>query len=708
MYKHKINVPKGIRFLSDWKEFRLFGFPYIINKQLTGCGFTQWCLTEEENIILCSPRRILLENKYDAYLESFTESLPYRMYYAKNDYEKLVNVEKDLTAIGKPLPPSIIRARLRKEDEEEKKRQEGAKLHALEFKEGVKDFYNTCCNTTASYRACKILVTYDSFRKVKEALLELGVYQSFHVVIDEFQSIFTDSRFKSSTEIGFMTDLGDTKKCCFVSATPMIDKYLNELDEFRNLPYLDLDWGTSDPGRIVKPRIIASPQTRVITKVKEIVEKYRGQRPWMNYDNQVVTVKDPTTGEIKSVESKEAIFYINSVKNICDIIRICELKQEECNVLCANTSDNAERVRKAFKVKPSLFEGIGRVPKKSEMGSNKMFTFCTRTVYLGADFWSTNARSYVFSDANINCLSVDITLDLPQILGRQRNDDNPWKNELNVYYKTILDPLKISAVDFEEYVNVKRQETMALLRAFGYADKAQDSEATMALSKQYETTAKDRNYRDNYVAVNPHVGKQPEPVLNNLVMLSEIRAFEIQQCDFADRCTVRNTISHVFSITEDKALAEFLGDYFKESQFPGKIKAACEFTDRPDITDDLKDEMLRRIDPHVSNYIRVLGTGRIKANSYSSGKLSKELSKVINNQGIDVSREVLEAFRCGERYDNKYIKERLSQIYKDKGMKKLPKATDLEKYLETRQTTFLRDGIRLNGRLIVSQRSQGK
>lgn len=64
-----------------------------------------------------------------------------------------------------------------------------------------------------------------------------------------------------------------------------------------------------------------------------------------------------------------------------------------------------------------------------------MFTLCTRTVYLGADFYSTCARSFIFSDANIDCLSVDISLDLPQILGRQRLDCNPWKNCAELYYK---------------------------------------------------------------------------------------------------------------------------------------------------------------------------------------------------------------------------------------------------------------------------------
>ena len=107
------------------------------------------------------------------------------------------------------------------------------------------------------------------------------------------------------------------------------------------------------------------------------------------------------------IESKEAVIYVNSVNNILSIVGKAELRPEECNILCANTTDNQN------KIKTKLGKGfsIGKVPLKGE--KHKMFTFCTRTVYLGADFYSTNARTFIISDANISTLAVDISLDLP-------------------------------------------------------------------------------------------------------------------------------------------------------------------------------------------------------------------------------------------------------------------------------------------------------
>ena len=71
MIKEKIIVPAGVRYISDWEKldggYKLinYQYPHIINKQITGCGYTEYCLTNDLNIVLCSPRKLLLENKED-------------------------------------------------------------------------------------------------------------------------------------------------------------------------------------------------------------------------------------------------------------------------------------------------------------------------------------------------------------------------------------------------------------------------------------------------------------------------------------------------------------------------------------------------------------------------------------------------------------------------------------------------------------------
>lgn len=97
-----------------------------------------------------------------------------------------------------------------------------------------------------------------------------------------------------------------------------------------------------------------------------------------------------------------------------------------------------------------------------------MFTFCTRTTYLGADFYSDNARSVILSDANVDCLAVDISLDLPQILGRQRLTENPWKNSAEFYYKSLTDKNKNKMTEekFNAVIAEKKRMTESLLQTW--------------------------------------------------------------------------------------------------------------------------------------------------------------------------------------------------------------------------------------------------
>lgn len=88
----KLEVPAGCRYISEIDEFKIFDFPHILNKQIPGCGFTEYCidpLKNSENVILCSPRKILLQNKYDQHKED--------VYLVVNNYESDPKTDKDLT-----------------------------------------------------------------------------------------------------------------------------------------------------------------------------------------------------------------------------------------------------------------------------------------------------------------------------------------------------------------------------------------------------------------------------------------------------------------------------------------------------------------------------------------------------------------------------------------------------------------------------------
>lgn len=650
MNKTILNVPRGIRFLSDWDGFALPENPSIINKQITGCGFTEWCIKSNINLVLCSPRIILLENK--------EEQHPDEVYYARNELDAELDVGKDLSTDKPKLPKE---GKILKQQELDQ-----VKESVQKFRDNIYiNYFN--CNQLG--KPCKILVTYDSFKHVKEALGDR--IKDFYIVVDEFQSIFTDSKFKSSTELEFLNHLQGLDKVSFVSATPMIDEYLEILPEFKDLPYYELDWGVEDPGRIIKPQLSIKPSNRILEEASRIIKTYQEG----NFQKYTYT---DDFGNFQEIESRELVIYVNSVKNICDIIRKNNLVLDNTNVLCAKTPENNRKLKAAFGIKCKGVSCIGKVPKRGEQ--HKMFTLCTRTVYLGADFYSTCARSVVLSDANIDCLSVDITLDLPQILGRQRLKENPWKNRAELYFKPLSESKVMGGNDFKTYINNKRTKTEDLLSVYM---KSTDREKH-TLAETYQKLVKTFNYRDNYIAVNTHAGKDLLPVLNNLVMISEIRAFQIQQIDYKDRFTVFRTIDQ--AICNDEEVTKFLKKFDNLVYFTDKMKLLC----KCELDQIQIENILEQIPINFKNYYSTVGPERIRNLQYKNSMIQEEYERLKNNQevGCNLDEVIYEAFLVGNRYLKTEIKLKLKEIYSELNILGNPKASDLEKYFELKEVNI--------------------
>ena len=641
-------VPRGIRFISELgTDFRFYKFPVkcIINKQLPGCGFTEYCLRGPENVILCSPRKMLLKNKKDQHGRE--------VYLVVNELEKEVAVDKDLSKVDKSQ----------------------AFIDTLkEMVHGKDTVYNRLMNEIKDYlgerrylgKPAKILVTYDSYRIVKDILTSLGVFEGFYTVIDEFQTILHDSKFKSSTELDFLYHLQQSHSALFVSATPMLEEYLNMLDEFDGLPYINMDWGKEDSTRILKPALKVLSMMSVGTKLPEIIQSYKEG----NFERAIRMVN----GYPREIISDEAVFYVNSVNHITSIIKKCELKPEEVNILCSDTPDNLKKIQRKLGKK---FK-IGEVPLEGE--KPKMFTFCTRTVYLGADFYSLCARSFIFSDSNIDSLAVDISEDLPQILGRQRLFENPWKNEAIFYYRSTCDYRKISQEEFNKEVEKKKKATSDLLRSFESAP----NDAKLTLAEAYQTLAITQNYKNNYVAVNEHQGGTLIPALNNLVLVNEIRAFRIQQIDYKDRFTVFSTIHNSLSSDDivNQKVSEFLEQYQKLGTFKAKLRYLCEFG----FNDEVVSIVLDQIGEHdnIKSYYISLGPRKLKACGYNRYDIEKELGVVTFSYEL-LESNIYSEFKVGDKLTLSSIKDRLGYLYSSINYDATPKAKDLENYFEVKE-----------------------
>ena len=663
----KLVVPREVRFLSGWEDFRLSNFPNkcIINKQIPGCGFTEYCINGPENVILCSPRKLLLFNKWDQHQGE--------VYLVVNEMDKDPDVDKDIDRIRKVSSTSSIpqKQQILQSNLEQKR----AEIYQRLYSE-IEQYRNKRIITG---RSMKILVTYDSYHIVVDILNRLSCYNQFYTVIDEFQSILHDARFKSDTEMSFMECLKQSPTAYFVSATPMLDEYLGMLSEFKDLPYYELDWGTEDSLRVVKPNLEVKLMTSIGSKAEEIIKSYLEG----NF-KEVVVMRD---GAPVKIVSREAVIYVNSVNHIISIIKRTGLQPEQINVLCSDTDDNRNKIKKRLGKK--YF--IGSVPKRGEQ--HKMFTLCTRTVYLGADFYSDNARSFILSDSNSDCLAVDISEDLPQILGRQRLEENPWSNSAEFYYRSTADYRRMNWEDFESIVDKKKKKTEDLLRAF----ESIPLDTKESLAESYQDLAKLKNYRDNYVAVNKMKDEFGNivltPTTNELVLVNELRAFKIQQIDYKDRFTVFTTIHNTLTPDDiiNQEVSRFMGVYDSYKTRYEKLKYLCE----SGLSKDAINIILSQIadSDEIKSYYLALGPQRLKNLGYDSNRIKRELGIITFSPEL-LREEIYSNFHEGEKYALSSLKSKLFSIYSSINYKSTPKANDIRNWFDVRGiVVYERDSI---------------
>ena len=620
MKKIKQVVPSGrdIKYISEWSEYVLPKGHCIVDKGVTGCGYTEYTLTNNLPTVLCSPRKLLLENKSEQHQGDIN------ILYLKNEITDINDINK--------------------------------------LKNKIRNHIFLCDEENLPI---KFLVTYDSSHYIIDILKELNLLQEFYFIIDEFQSIFLDSFFKSEIEFDFVEYLQDCPNVLYLSATPMLDKYLEKVDEFKDLPFYQIDW--SKTGVVENIIIQRKFSTALTTDCIKIVNQYlEGKFP------------STFTSENKIVFSKEAVFYFNSISDIIRVINKTGLTGDQVNIICANDKENQDKLRK-------IGHSIGKIPLKSE--TNKMFTFCTKTAYIGSDFYSDCASSYVFADPNIKSLALDISLDLPQIVGRQRNRENPFKNNIVIFYRTIRKTEMESYDLFLEKQNQRKESTKKLLDIYDKVTPGEQKEYIQKLKADIKVS----KYENDFISISK---KTNQPVYNSFIEIAQERGWEVSQKDYQDKISVTKSLENLTSnISEyqsdlEKEVQDFLDNkFYKTGIFREKMKMYCEFMDKYNGNKEVSDIIYFKIkDPKYRKYYNFYGTSGCKAVSYEEKKLKTGMIDISKND--ELSSVVHKKFQVGSRYTLKEIKLVLQDIYIDLGITSKPKATDLDKYFSLTRTKF--------------------
>lgn len=481
----------------------------------------------------------------------------------------------------------------------------------------------------------KFLVTYDSLKYIIEVLNQRQELGNYDILVDEFHCLYTDSSFKADVEIAFI-ELVKTldNRIIFLSATPYIEKYLGFDPYFSNLDYFELEWNKSSFRKVnmIKRKMKSVPAT-----ARQIISDYRQNGC---FEKKIVGGK--------LIESKEAVIYLNNVKQICEIIKKNRLKKSEYYVIASESSD---KVLKANRIERS------HIPADST--KNRPFTFVTKCSFEGADFYSNQAITVIFADPRIECLSLDISLDISQILGRQRWETNPFRNDCYLYYKTIPGFTSADETEFNLKISRKERKTEEILRDLNTATAALD-----LIAKGQQKSG----FKEDYVSV-IDTPKGKKAVKNDLVMLSEKRAWEIQSTQYQ---TVPDIFAEISGYKPlDSKVENFLEEFEKDSDSKNRLQKYCDFCDKnPSQKDEL--ESLPQIDYWMKEAYNQYGSQQLSQWAYRRDRFPQPPS--------DDLRKEIEAAFVDKEYTGMQVRSILASIYKRLGVPKKAKATDLKDY----------------------------
>lgn len=602
-----VEVP-NVQYLSDWTDLdnKLPQGKIIVNKIICGCGMTDYYLTNDMPVILASPRRELILSK--------TKDPRTRHAYYFDRSDNKVDVEESKYRLSKYL--------------------------------------DQCVSS-----APKIMCTYKSLYHVIDVLFHRNCLDIFTIIGDEMTCIFTDAKMNGPENMELVNLISTLpNRCIFITATPLKEPYLDAVPVFKDMTYVTLKWPKEKYNKVLlRKQKMETTQSAICG----IIESFRTKKC---FDQKFV--------DGKQYNSTEAVFFINSVKDIISVVKKAGLTSADTRVICADDPKNRADLKKVG-LEIGHFPGI---LEYKDQKNKRTFTFATKCSFEGADLHSDCAKIYVFADSNRENLSLDISIDLPQIIGRCRTKGNPFRHDIELYYKTT------NAVGFEleeakQEIQAKIDRTHDLINKMsGFTD--------LDILEKFKAAQAKQQYSKDYVDVVGDGNGKYILAENALVILADLRAMEIAYEQYKSNYSVFCYLKdngydavdyHALSNTK---FGRFLQAFDSASSFEEKMKIyinGCSDSEVEKVASSSLD-----IPEKFQRYYSRLGKERIKALAYKEINLYRELAfmdlKPIIRQNLE------KRYPLGNIVSLTDLKLAIQGVYDYLKLKKKAKATDILEY----------------------------
>lgn len=598
---------------------------FILNKTVTGCGGTSLFLNSSIDVVIISPRLQALKDKHEQHPDTFLFHSPYT-----NNGKRADDIKRLMSELNN---------------------------------------YISFCGSTpfTNKKYAKVLVTLDSCDKVIDVLKKNAAINKFLFVVDEFQCLMGDATFKGTTDMNFLIRIdNEAKNICYLSATPIQDMFLDFVPQFKGLPYIKLEWDKS---------VLEEPNVREIQMKKDESAEKICSNIIRDFRANGYFARKVVDGQV--VYSTEACIFLNEVRSIINIIVKNNLKPDEVTILCSD--GKVSGLPKGFKA--------GGLCTDKYNPLNKTFTFCTKASFEGVDFYSTNAMTYVFINAGKEWQTLDIMLDIPQILGRQRLDINPFRHDAVIYYK--IKPDCLSENEFRMQQQMMEQESKKFIDDFNNASPAMKER----LIKLVRDKAADKKFTEDYVDVF-QVNGQATLGINHLVQVAKWNQWHQRSHYYTNSCQLTASIrSAVKMNVKPQAVKDFEAWYYSAPE-KDRLKGYSDFRNANPQFDGL---LLQNpfIDQRYHEWYGALGYQQLANLNFDITNIEAAYNNICNQAPI--MQECQREFAVSNLYTKPEVKQTLQHIYDSLGLAgKTAKATDITQYLNVRERMITNsDGKRI-------------
>ena len=527
--------------------------------------------------------------------------------------------------------------------------------------------------------ASKILVTYDSLKKVVAALGEK--VRDYSILVDEYHLLTKsgDFRYRAINEV-----LGLYKKFkdfVFMTATPIKRKYLPEA--IQDLPEVQVKWDNIEPVTLDYTMI---EQKNLYPVVAGIAKKHY-------------------SGEMEG----NCYFFINSVKAIVKIAKYLKrvgIKHSDIRIICADNQANQAFINMEFRSEKYRIENVTTLPKK--------INFLTSKAFEGSDLLDEHGICYIISDGCKDHTKYDIMTTIPQIIGRIR--DAKLKRWAKVIFSPSVYFSYTTPEEYEREVSKRLEEAKEVVNEFNTTRNSTIREAyyTHAQSSEYIIVTDDQRLVVNDTAKKAEMSNFE--AIHTTYYVKRSKDGKIVQNNGSRTQTI-NYVPYVFKSTVDSEIvlnrlekvelgvgkpsfAEYCDIYESYQMKPEEYNMLTE-------AEEAEVEMIEQHYPLIPEAFRELGCDRIKTLKYNKKHIMAEILKKKHLTDAFKIRQLLDTehvYRVGRKVSWADVKKDLQEAFDLLVIKRVAKATDLEHIFIVKRAPIKRKGEFIEAYKIIATR----